>query len=72
MPVYDSQTGGCRDGLHIDRLNENQGAESTLSFIQSLLELQQFGAETRIQQRDKSQVISNQPATFVTSHTNLR
>lgn len=38
--VYDPTTGGCRDGLHPDRLNENQGAESTLAFLQSLLEFQ--------------------------------
>jgi hypothetical protein len=39
LPLYDPQTGGCRDGLHPDRLNENQGAESTLAFLLSLLEL---------------------------------
>jgi hypothetical protein len=39
LPVYDPKTGGCRDGLHPDRLNENQGAESTLAFLQALLEL---------------------------------
>jgi hypothetical protein len=39
LPVYDPTTGGCRDGLHSDRLNENQGAESTLAFLQSLLEV---------------------------------
>ena len=39
LPIYDPITGGCRDGLHSDRLNENQGAESTLAFLQSLLEL---------------------------------
>jgi len=39
LPVYDPTTGGCRDGLHSDRPNENQGAESTLAFLQSLLEL---------------------------------
>jgi len=38
-PLYDSSTGGCRDGLHPDRVNENQGAESTLSFLMALLEL---------------------------------
>lgn len=38
LPVYDPTTGGCRDGLHSDRPNENQGAESTLAFLQSLLE----------------------------------
>jgi glycosyltransferase involved in cell wall biosynthesis len=39
LPVYDPSTGGCRDGLHPDRPNENQGAESTLAFLQTLLEL---------------------------------
>jgi len=39
LPVYDPMTGGCRDGLHPDRANENQGAESTLAFLQALLEL---------------------------------
>jgi glycosyltransferase involved in cell wall biosynthesis len=39
VPLYDSVTGGCRDGLHPDRPNENQGAESTLSFLTSLLEM---------------------------------
>jgi len=36
-PVYDFTTGGCRDGLHGDRVNENQGAESTLAWLMSLL-----------------------------------
>lgn len=39
IPLYDAVTGGCRDGLHPDRVNENQGAESTLSFLMSLLEM---------------------------------
>jgi glycosyltransferase involved in cell wall biosynthesis len=39
LPLYDATTGGCRDGLHPDRTNQNQGAESTLAFLQSLLEL---------------------------------
>jgi glycosyltransferase involved in cell wall biosynthesis len=39
LPIYDPTTGGCRDGLHPDRTNENQGAESSLAFLQSLLEL---------------------------------
>src|SRR5208337_1962525 len=28
LPLYDSVTGGCRDGLHPERANQNQGAES--------------------------------------------
>ena len=39
VPLYDAETGGCRDGLHPDRVNENQGAESTLSFLMALLEM---------------------------------
>ncbi len=39
LPLYDSATGGCRDGLHPERANENQGAESTLSFLMAFLEM---------------------------------
>ncbi|MGO4879657.1 MAG: glycosyltransferase family 4 protein [Bryobacteraceae bacterium] len=39
LELYARQTGGCRDGLHTDRSNENQGAESTLSFLLSLAEM---------------------------------
>jgi hypothetical protein len=39
QPLYDPRTGGCRDGLHADRVNENQGAESSLCFLLSLLEM---------------------------------
>jgi glycosyltransferase involved in cell wall biosynthesis len=37
--IYDDATGGCRDGLHEDRVNQNQGAESTLAFLLALLEM---------------------------------
>jgi hypothetical protein len=40
LALYDSTTGGCRDGLHIDRLSQNQGAESTLAFLLALTEMQ--------------------------------
>jgi glycosyltransferase involved in cell wall biosynthesis len=40
LTLYDSKTGGCRDALHADRVNENQGAESTLAFHLALGELQ--------------------------------
>lgn len=40
ISLYDAATGGCRDGLHPDRVNENQGAESTLSFLMALLKMQ--------------------------------
>lgn len=40
--VYDPATGGCCDGLQEDRLNRNQGAESTLAFLVSLAEMSQL------------------------------
>lgn len=39
IPVYDSGSGGCHDGLHNDRVNENQGAESSLAFHLSLAQM---------------------------------
>jgi glycosyltransferase involved in cell wall biosynthesis len=39
LPLYDPMTGGCRDGLHPDRANENQGGESTLAFLLALAEM---------------------------------
>jgi len=42
--LYDSSTGGCRDALHQDRVSQNQGAESSLAFYLSLVEMTQ--AET--------------------------
>ena len=39
LELYSPKTGGCRDGLHVDRVNGNMGAESTLAFLLSLSEM---------------------------------
>lgn len=39
QPLYNPSTGGCCDALHVDRINLNQGAESTLAFLLSLQEM---------------------------------
>ncbi|MBZ5609212.1 MAG: glycosyltransferase family 4 protein [Acidobacteriia bacterium] len=39
LELYSPESGGCGDGLHVDRVNENQGAESTLAFLLSLAEM---------------------------------
>ena len=39
LDLYSPETGGCHDGLHVDRVNGNQGAESTLAFLLSLAEM---------------------------------
>ncbi|NCC32515.1 MAG: glycosyltransferase, partial [Chloroflexia bacterium] len=39
LALYDSITGGCHDGLLMDRVNQNQGAESTLAYLLTRLAL---------------------------------
>lgn len=39
LALYDSSSGGCADGLHKERISENQGAESSLAFHLSLAEM---------------------------------
>jgi len=58
FPLYDPTTGGCRDGLHPDRVNENQGAESTLSFLMALLDMQAAKAASEDQQQQGMSVAS--------------
>ncbi|MCP4644015.1 MAG: glycosyltransferase [bacterium] len=38
-PLYNPRTGGCFDGLTPDRVNQNQGAESTLAYLLSRMEM---------------------------------
>ena len=39
IPLYDPVTAGCHDGLMATQVNQNQGAESTICFLLSLLEM---------------------------------
>ena len=39
QPLHDPKSGGCFDGLHVDRVNLNQGGESTLAFLLALQEM---------------------------------
>jgi hypothetical protein len=48
--LVDPNTGSCSDGLHPDRLNENKGAESVLSYLLGLLEMRQFEAAAAVGQ----------------------
>ena len=55
MPLYDAKTGGCRDALMADGINQNEGAESTLAWLLSLMTLQKLYADEILKQ-------SSQPA----------
>nr|WP_319492368.1 glycosyltransferase family 4 protein [uncultured Desulfobacter sp.] len=50
MPLYDPKTGGCMDGLMVDGINQNQGAESTLAWLLSLMTLQKLYADELLHQ----------------------
>ena len=53
IQLYDHTSGGCRDGLTRDGVNENQGAESTLSYLASLLAIYNLRGLTANHQDDK-------------------
>jgi hypothetical protein len=46
--VYDFSTGGCHDGLGASDLNGNEGAESTLAYLQALLVLDAAGLQATL------------------------
>lgn len=48
LPVYDFATGGCHDGLGRETVNDNEGAESTLAFLQALLALDAAGLQASL------------------------
>jgi glycosyltransferase involved in cell wall biosynthesis len=43
--LYDHASGGCRDGLHADRVNQNEGAEATLAWLLSAMSMETVKAE---------------------------
>ncbi len=45
LSVYDFATGGCHDGLGPSGPSDNEGAESTLAFLQALLALEGAGLQ---------------------------
>lgn len=47
LPLYDPTTGGCCDGLHPQRVNRNQGGESTLAYLLALTEMRLANAQRR-------------------------
>lgn len=50
LPVYDFASGGCHDGFG-GTINLNEGAESTLAYLQALLALEQSGFQASLPNR---------------------
>jgi len=51
LSLVDPDTGGCRDGLHPDRANENQGGESVVSYLLGLSEIRQLAHRSESRSR---------------------
>jgi glycosyltransferase involved in cell wall biosynthesis len=69
IALYDPSTGGCRDGLHPDRANENQGAESSLAFLLSLLEMRLADNLTNSEGYGRVYEIGSAPGAFSAAHS---
>ncbi len=48
LPLVDERTGSCRDGLHPERVNENRGGESVVSYLLALAEMREAAASQEI------------------------
>lgn len=75
LELFSPETGGCRDGLHVDRVNGNQGAESTLAFLLSLAEMRlaqnamtSFRSPLRVQGRSPAGSPVPQDLTYANQH----
>lgn len=47
LAMWNPMTGGGFDGLHADRVNQNQGAESTLALLSTIQQAQRFSMVSR-------------------------
>ena len=55
ISLYDHATGGCRDGLQEQNVNENQGAESTLCWLMALLAIYKNRGQGEIKRSDEKE-----------------
>jgi glycosyltransferase involved in cell wall biosynthesis len=61
LSLYNPTTGGCCDGLHMDRVNLNQGAESTLAYLMALSEMELLEHDLKSFQKPSQHELSNPP-----------
>ncbi len=59
LELYAPKTGGCRDALHVDRVNNNQGAESTLAFLLALSEMRLTQSATPVLSAPSAQLLAH-------------
>jgi hypothetical protein len=67
LELYVPETGGCHDGLHADRVNGNQGAESTLAFLLSLVDMRQV--QDMLESLKHSITVEEYPSVRISIHS---
>ena len=55
VSIYDHYSGGCKDGLQADGVNQNEGAESTLSWLMALLSMEEVRFEVDYQKKEQDE-----------------
>lgn len=53
IPLYNYRNGGCYDGIHPDRINQNQGAESLVSYLLSRITVSELNLYSNIQENNE-------------------
>ena len=63
ISLYDHSSGGCRDGLQTQSVNENQGAESTLCWLIALLAIynHQYQHIKHDDEKDSTRIKATEP-----------
>ncbi len=67
IPLYDFRTKGCSDGLMPDGVNGNQGAESMVCFLLSLLSIMESCAIIDRIQTPQRLIVGREPADTIAS-----
>ena len=67
ISLYNPATGGCLDGLHMDRANMNQGAESTLAYLMALSEMELLEQDLKSFQKPSQREMSHTPVSAIES-----
>jgi glycosyltransferase involved in cell wall biosynthesis len=66
--LVDVETGACRDGLHPDRVNENRGGESVVSYLLALAEIRQLDRGTSRAKSQPMRAVRTGVPTVPTTH----
>lgn len=75
LPLVDLDTGSCFDGLHRDRVNENQGGESAVSYLLAIANMRalikQASTQSDLQKQKRTPYMLPQPLRLLPQKPNF-